>query len=111
LLNLTGPRLERDFAYGEGYPPGLAVASVYTFWIVLGLAIAGAFTTAIRRAPLALWGCPALVLLTTMVLLGLTRYRSPADPFFLLAATLGALSLASRAGSTLAARARPRVVA
>jgi 4-amino-4-deoxy-L-arabinose transferase-like glycosyltransferase len=106
LLNLEGARLERLIAGGEGYSPGLAVASVYAFWVVLALAIAGAFTHAIRRAPPALWGCPVVIMLTTMVLLGLTRYRSPADPFFLLAATLGAISLTSRARSALSTRAR-----
>jgi hypothetical protein len=104
LFNLTGPRIERQFAGGEGYSPTLAEVSVYAFWVLLAVALAGAFTTAARRAPKALWGCPAVILLTTMVLLGLTRYRSPADPFFVLLAALGVLSLVSRGRGTLHSR-------
>jgi 4-amino-4-deoxy-L-arabinose transferase-like glycosyltransferase len=101
LLNLTGPGIERGFAGGEGYSPTLAQDSVYAFWVVLALAIAGAFTRAARLAPKALWGCPIVVMLTTVVLLGLTRYRSPADPFFVLLAALGLSSLASRARTAI----------
>jgi 4-amino-4-deoxy-L-arabinose transferase-like glycosyltransferase len=104
LFNLTGPGIERQFAGGEGYSPTLAEVSVYAFWVLLAVALAGAFTTAARRAPKALWGCPAVILLTTMVLLGLTRYRSPADPFFVLLAALGVLSLVSRGRGTLHSR-------
>jgi 4-amino-4-deoxy-L-arabinose transferase-like glycosyltransferase len=109
LLNLTGPGIERAFAGGEGYSPTLAEFSVYAFWVVLALAIAGAFTVAARRAPRALWGCPIVVLLTTVVLLGLTRYRSPADPFLVLLAALGLISLTARGRAAIAAR-RPSPV-
>jgi 4-amino-4-deoxy-L-arabinose transferase-like glycosyltransferase len=93
LLNLTGPGIERAFAGGEGYPFRLATDSVYAFWVLLALAIVGAFSRAVRRAPLALWGCPLVILLSTVMLLGLTRYRSPADPFIVLLAALGLISI------------------
>jgi hypothetical protein len=103
LLDLTGTRLERIYAFPEGYPLWLATLSVYVFWVVLALAIAGAFTIAARRAPRALWVFPALIVLSTMFLEGDTRYRSPADPFFVLLVALALVSFARRL--------RPRAVA
>jgi hypothetical protein len=105
LLNITGPGVERAFAGGEGYPAWLAQASVYAFWVAGVLALLGAFTAAARRAPAAMWLAPVLILLSAMFLLGLTRYRSPADPFVLFLATLGVLSLVARARAALGARA------
>jgi 4-amino-4-deoxy-L-arabinose transferase-like glycosyltransferase len=96
LFNLTGTGFERYAAPFEAYPRGLAVASVYTFWLLALLAIAGAFTAAARRTPLALWGCPLVILLTVIWFEGSTRYRSPADPFFVLLAAVGALWLWGR---------------
>jgi 4-amino-4-deoxy-L-arabinose transferase-like glycosyltransferase len=88
LLNLTGPDVERAFAGGEGYPLWLAVLSVYALWVLLALCLVGLSRRALRAAPLALWGCPLVIWLTTAPLLGLTRYRSPADPFLIFVAAL-----------------------
>ena len=96
LLNVEGPLLEEVFAYGEGYPLRLAQYSVYAFWVVLALALAGALTRAARRAPSAFWWSPALILLSTVFFEGLTRYRSPADPFFLMLAALALVEGARR---------------
>jgi 4-amino-4-deoxy-L-arabinose transferase-like glycosyltransferase len=96
LLNIEGPLLEEVFAYGEGYPLRLAQYSVYAFWVVLALALAGALTRAARGAPAAFWWCPALILLSTVFFEGLTRYRSPADPFFLMLAALAIVAAARR---------------
>jgi 4-amino-4-deoxy-L-arabinose transferase-like glycosyltransferase len=93
LLNLTGSGVERAFAGGEGYPVWLAVASVYAFWVLLALALVGAIRGAARRAPLALWACPLVIVLTTVPLLGLTRYRAPIDPFLLPLAAAALLAL------------------
>jgi 4-amino-4-deoxy-L-arabinose transferase-like glycosyltransferase len=92
LLNLTGAGVERDFAGGEGYPPWLAELSVYAFWVLLGLVLAGVFQRALRAAPRALWLCPLVIFLSTAPLLGLTRYRSPADPFLIMPAALALLA-------------------
>jgi 4-amino-4-deoxy-L-arabinose transferase-like glycosyltransferase len=96
LLNLESPILEEVFAYGEGYPVRLAQYSVYTFWVVLALAIVGALTRAARRPPAAFWWCPALMLASTVFFEGLTRYRSPADPFFVMLAALALVAGARR---------------
>jgi 4-amino-4-deoxy-L-arabinose transferase-like glycosyltransferase len=92
LLNLTGTHFERWGARYEAYANWLASLSVYAFWAVGVLALAGAFTGAARRVPLALWGCPLVVYLSTVLLEGSTRYRSPADPFIVMLAALVPLS-------------------
>jgi 4-amino-4-deoxy-L-arabinose transferase-like glycosyltransferase len=89
LFNLTGPAVERWLARFEAYPAVLAVISVYAFWILGAVALGGVATRAVRRAPLALWGVPALILLSSVFTLGATRYRAPADPFLILLAALG----------------------
>jgi 4-amino-4-deoxy-L-arabinose transferase-like glycosyltransferase len=96
LLNLTGTTLERLYAFGEAYPLWLTTWSVYAFWVVLALSIAGALTAAARRAPWALWAIPGIVILSTLFFEGMTRYRSPADPFFVLAAALAIATLVGR---------------
>ncbi len=92
LLNLTGAGVERDFARGEGYPIWLAELSVYAFWVLLALSIAGFVTRSARAAPAALWACPLVIYLSTAPLLGLTRYRSPADPFLIMPAAIALLA-------------------
>jgi 4-amino-4-deoxy-L-arabinose transferase-like glycosyltransferase len=99
LFNLTGTGFERYIEPTWGYAAGLAVASVYAFWLIGALAIAGAFTRASRRAPAAFWICPVVLLVATVFLIGSTRYRSPADPWFVILAALGTLSLWSRVAS------------
>jgi 4-amino-4-deoxy-L-arabinose transferase-like glycosyltransferase len=110
LFNFEGPGFERYAAPFEAYPPGLAELSVYAFWLVLALSIGGAFTLAARRVPKAVWCCPLVTLLSCLLLEGSTRYRSPADPFFLLAASLGLTAGWRRWGPTAAERLRRRSV-
>ncbi len=89
LLNLTGAGLERVLARPEAYPPSLAVASVYAFWLLAALGLGGIVTAGARRAPLALWACPVMIVLPSVFILGTTRYRAPADPFVILLAAVG----------------------
>jgi hypothetical protein len=104
LLNLTGPLVERLFAGGEGYPVWLAVLSVYSFWALLALSLCGFSRPAWRAAPRALWGWPLAIYATTAPLLGLTRYRSPADPFLILLAACAAIATRDRLGRRRAHR-------
>jgi 4-amino-4-deoxy-L-arabinose transferase-like glycosyltransferase len=92
MLNLTGPGFERYLASFQSYPQWLTSASVYAFWILGLLALGGCFVAAARRAPWALWGCPLVVFCSTVVFLGSTRYRSPADPFLIMLAALGLIA-------------------
>ncbi len=92
VLNLTGAHYEHWAAQFESYPPWLAGVSVYAFWVVGLVALGGVLTAAARRVPLALWCCPAVILLPAVFLQGATRYRSPADPFVILLAALALLA-------------------
>ena len=100
LVNLEGPAIERFLAPYEGYPVRLAVGSVYAFWLLALLAAAGAAAARARSAPRALWWVP-LLMAASAVLFGLTRYRSPADPFL---AMLAACALVTAAERSLASR-------
>jgi hypothetical protein len=93
LLNLQGPGLEHAVAGVWGYPGWLAVVSVYAFWLVALLAILAAITGAAGGAPWAFWACPLALIAPSLLFLGLTRYRVPADPYVLLVAALGMLAL------------------
>jgi 4-amino-4-deoxy-L-arabinose transferase-like glycosyltransferase len=93
LLNLAGPGYERFSAEFAGYPPTLAYWSVFAFWILAVLALLGMAIGGVRRAPWALWACPLLIVLSTLPFAGLTRYRAPADPFFVILAALALLAL------------------
>jgi 4-amino-4-deoxy-L-arabinose transferase-like glycosyltransferase len=92
LFNLVGPGFESRLARYESFPRGLTDASVYAFWVLALLAIGGAFTRAARGRPRSFWWCPAALLLSTVLLFGTTRYRVPADPFFVMLAALGVLA-------------------
>ncbi|HEX2015252.1 MAG TPA: hypothetical protein VGN69_01055, partial [Solirubrobacteraceae bacterium] len=89
MFNLPGPELERRLAPSEGFNRSLAVISVYSFWLLAALALIGGLTRLARRAPAALWACPTMVLLSSVLIMGDTRYRAPADPFVVMLAALG----------------------
>jgi 4-amino-4-deoxy-L-arabinose transferase-like glycosyltransferase len=95
MVGLPGPGLERWGAPYESYPRGLAVASVYAFWVLGLLALLGLATAAARRVPWALWGVPAAIALSALPFIATTRLRAPADPFLVMLAAL-ALARASR---------------
>ncbi len=92
MLNLTGPGFERYLAPFQSYPKWLASDSVYAFWILGLFALVGCFGSAARRAPWALWGCPVVIFCSTVVFLGSTRYRAPADPFLIMLAALALIA-------------------
>jgi 4-amino-4-deoxy-L-arabinose transferase-like glycosyltransferase len=92
MFDLGGTRFELSIAKYEGYPRYLVTLSVYAFWLVALLAICGTLTVAARRAPLAFWACPLVMLLSSVFIIGSTRYRSPADPFFVVLAALAMIA-------------------
>ncbi|HTX47718.1 MAG TPA: glycosyltransferase family 39 protein [Solirubrobacteraceae bacterium] len=96
LLDLTGTAFEQSIEPTWGFPGWLAVVSVYAFWLVALLAVAGACSRAARRAPWSFWICPIALLATTVLLIGATRYRTPADPWIVLLAALAVASGAQR---------------
>ena len=98
LFNLVGPGYERFSAPFAGYPPTLAWWSVIAFYVLAVVAVLGVAIGKPRRAPWALWGCPLAIILSTLFFAGLTRYRAPADPFFIMLAAIGLLAAAGRLG-------------
>jgi 4-amino-4-deoxy-L-arabinose transferase-like glycosyltransferase len=89
MFNLGGTGFESWAARYEGFPRRLADISVYAFWLLALIGIGGAFTVTARRAPKSLWWCPGVLLLGTVMFIGSTRYRAPADPFLVMLAALG----------------------
>jgi hypothetical protein len=108
LLDLPGPALEHYLAPYEAYPRRLTTASVYAFWVLAALAVAGAFTAAARRAPGAFWALVPFIALPSVLFLGATRYRAPADPFLLVLAALALVAARDRVAAGRGARRRPR---
>jgi hypothetical protein len=97
MLNLTGTRVERYEARYVSYPLWLASLSVYWFWVVGLIALAGAVACrAAWRVPWAFWACPAIILLSNLLFIGATRYRAPTDPFIVMLAALGLLAARRR---------------
>ena len=98
--------MEREAARFSGEPPGLAQASVYAFWLLGVLAIAGCFTAAARRVPRFIWLIPILTLASVILVYGDSRYRLPAEPVFILLAT----AAVTTAWHRLRSRSRPPAV-
>jgi hypothetical protein len=99
LLSLHDPvAFERSSAAQVGESSGLAQASVYAFWVLGLVAIAGAFTPAARRVPGFVWLLVALLVLSIVFVAGSGRYRAPLEPIVvLLAAAAVDQALSSRA--------------
>jgi len=99
LLHLAGTHRWTLGARTIDVSSGWGVVASIAFWIVLGLALAGALARAARRAPPALWVAPALLLVSAIFVIGeAPRFRAPVDPFVLLLAGLGASVAFERLG-------------
>jgi 4-amino-4-deoxy-L-arabinose transferase-like glycosyltransferase len=97
LLELDGSFAWRASAYSIGVSTTTADAGVVSFWVLLLLAIVGAFTGFARRAPLWLWVIPALFFLSVVFVNGETpRFRAPIDPFLVLASACALMAAAAR---------------
>jgi 4-amino-4-deoxy-L-arabinose transferase-like glycosyltransferase len=104
LLELDGSFAWRASAYDIGVSTTTADVGVVSFWLLLLLAIAGAFTGLARRAPRWLWVIPALLFFSVVFVNGETpRVRAPIDPFLVLASACAVMAAATR----LAPRAWP----
>jgi 4-amino-4-deoxy-L-arabinose transferase-like glycosyltransferase len=102
LLELEGSFAWHASARAMGIPYGTAEVGVIGLWIVCLLALAGAFTRAVRTAPRWLWVVPLLLWLTVALVNAETpRFREPVDPFLILSAAC-ALAAAPRAVRRLA---------
>jgi 4-amino-4-deoxy-L-arabinose transferase-like glycosyltransferase len=87
LLELEGSSAWKISAASIDLPIATARIGVLSFWILCLLAVAGAFTTAARRAPRWLWLAPLLLWLSVALVNGETpRFREVLDPFLLVVA-------------------------
>lgn len=97
LLELGGSFAWRASAYDIGVSTTTADVGVVSFWLVLLLAIAGAFTGLARRAPRWLWVIPALLFVSVVFINGETpRFRAPIDPFLVLAGACAVTAAVAR---------------
>ena len=95
-LGIT-PGFERVGAPYESYPGWLVDLSVYAYWAVGLVALAGALLPAVRRGPPAFWGVPLTIVLSFIFVEGSIRFRSPADPFVVMLAAAALTVAGSRA--------------
>ncbi|MFL5823052.1 MAG: glycosyltransferase family 39 protein [Solirubrobacteraceae bacterium] len=97
MLELEGSRAWKISASSIDVPIATARIGVFSFWLLCLLALAGAFTQAVRRGPRWLWLAPVLLWLSAALVNGETpRFREPIDPFLILLAAC-ALTAAARA--------------
>jgi 4-amino-4-deoxy-L-arabinose transferase-like glycosyltransferase len=104
LLELEGSFAWRASAYNLGLSTSTARVGVVGFWLVVLLALGGAFTAAARRAPRWLWVTPLLLYLSVVFVNAETpRFRAPIDPFLIMLAACALVSVAARVRARLAA--------
>jgi 4-amino-4-deoxy-L-arabinose transferase-like glycosyltransferase len=81
------------------YPRWLVRLAIAAGYVVLALAIAGAFRRAARRIPFAIWAIPlTMYVLLVVPLPGSIRYRASLEPFFVMLAALAATPVLERIG-------------
>jgi 4-amino-4-deoxy-L-arabinose transferase-like glycosyltransferase len=101
MLELEGSTAWKISASSLDIPIATARIGVLSFWVLCLLAVAGAFTRVVRRAPWWLWLTAVLLWLSSALVNGETpRFREAVDPFLIL---LGACAVAT-AVEALAAR-------
>ncbi len=97
LLELEGSFAWRASNYNIGVPRTTARLGVLCFWLILLLAVAGAFTRTARAAPRWLWLAPLLLYLSVVFVNGETpRFRAPIDPFLIMLAACAVAQTAVR---------------
>jgi 4-amino-4-deoxy-L-arabinose transferase-like glycosyltransferase len=98
MLELAGRRRSRATAATMTIDHKWADRGIVCFWIVTGLALAGAATRRARRAPPFVWAVPVLMFLSVVFLVVETpRYRTPIDPFLVLLAAAALAAVFQRA--------------
>jgi 4-amino-4-deoxy-L-arabinose transferase-like glycosyltransferase len=88
MLNLADPEVEKFSAREASVGTTYAKFNRWSTWLLVAVAVAGAFTAAARAAPRWLWLTPVLLWLSIAIVIGATRYRTPVDPFLILLAAL-----------------------
>ena len=90
MFELEGAVAWRASAKAQSIPDGTARLGVTSFWILCGLALAGAFSRLTRAAPKWIWFVPLLLALSVVLVnVETPRFRAPVDPFLILLASAG----------------------
>ncbi len=98
LLELEGSFAWEASTASIGLPRATAKIGVIGFWVLCLLAIAGAFTKAVRRVPWWMWLVPLLFALSVVLVNAETpRFREPVDAFLLLPAACALATALGRA--------------
>ncbi len=109
LLELEGSFAWRASAASIGLSAGTAKIGVISFWVLLILAVAGAFTRLAREAPWWLWAVPVLIGLSVVLVNAETpRFRAPLDPFLILLAACALTTGASAVPRAIKRATAPR---
>jgi hypothetical protein len=105
MLELAGQRRSRATAATITIDHKWADRGILCFWIVGGLALAGAATRLTRRTPGYVWAVPVLMFLSVVFLVVETpRYRTPIDPFLVLLAAAAVATGFERVRAALRSR-------
>lgn len=98
LFAVQSLRHEEQVWTAFGVPKGLADAAFFGWWVLVPLWVGGLFTRRLRKSPFVVWLVPILIGLATIFVYGLSRYREPLEPFFVILAALAIESLVDRWG-------------
>lgn len=88
LFDLTGRAFARLGSAAIGYSHRVSDFSLYAYYVVAALAVAGIAVGSPRRVPPAVWLVPAAVVVSTVFLQGETRMRGGVEPFVILLAAM-----------------------
>ena len=102
LFELEGSFAWHASAAAQSIAKHRAGVGVASFWILCGLALAGAFTKLTRAAPKWIWFVPLLLALSVVLVnVETPRFRAPVDPFLVLLAAAGLATAAVHVRSGL----------
>lgn len=106
LIVDVGHDVDIDFLHeglvlqGRGLDSVVSPILPVSLYLILAFALVGVVVEvrgpASRRAPPFLWAVPILMVLPALVVWGLPRYRAPIDPFLMMLAAMGLVTLAQR---------------
>ncbi len=102
MLELEGSSAWGTSAAVQGISTTNAHTGVISFYVVAILALLGALTTPVRRAPKWIWGVPILMWLSVVTVnMETPRFREPIEPFLILLAAGALAAAAARVGPRL----------
>ena len=97
MFELEGSFAWRASASAQGIQLSTAQVGVIGFWILCALALAGAATRLVRKAPLWVWSVPILLMITVVLVnMETPRFREPIDAFLILPASCALATLVAR---------------